>query len=324
MCELRDAGHVPDRPHVLGRLQPLVDLDSARGDLDADLVEAEPLDVRPPARRDQQAFGLERRAVGEVDPHTRFHPLDPHADADVDPLLAKELPEQLAGVGVHTAEQPLATLDDRHLRAHAGEELRELGADRATAHHDEALRHLVRPRRLAVRPVLDRVETVDRRDRRPRAGGEDEPVVGQLLSIDLHDTWAHDPAFAAYEPAVPLLEVVELAGVVPVARHPVAPGPDAVRLRTLAVQPRCPLERVPELRRPQHRLRRHAGEVGALAADEAALDERDLRLAVEPAEGADEVLAGRPSAEDDDLHYFLRPFALRNPSAICFGVALLT
>jgi hypothetical protein len=37
---------------------------------------------------------------------------------------------------------------------------------------------------------------------------------------------------------------------------------------------------------------------------------------VEPAEGADEVLAGRPSTEDDDLHYFvgvIRPFAARKP-----------
>ena len=45
-----------------------------------------------------------------------------------------------------------------------------------------------------------------------------------------------------------------------------------------------------------------------------ALDERDLSLVVEPAEGADEVLAGRPSAEDDDLHYLLSsPFAARKP-----------
>ena len=137
---------------------------------------------------------------------------------------------------------------------------------------------------------------------------------GQLLPVDLDHARSRDPALAAHEPAVPLLEVVELAGVVPVARHPVAPRPDAFRLRTLAVEPRRALERGAELRRPQHRLRRHAREVRALAADEAALDERDLRLVVEPAEGADEVLAGRPSAEDDDLHYLLSsPFAARKP-----------
>src|SRR5581483_12338809 len=104
-----------------------------------------------------------------------------------------------------------------------------------------------------------------------------------------------------HEPAVPVLEVVKLARVVPAARHPVAPRPDALRLGTLAAQSRRAVERRRELRRPQHRLRRHAGEVRALAADETALDEGDLRLGVEPAEGADEMLAGRPSAENDDL-----------------------
>src|SRR4029077_1376581 len=103
---------------------------------------------------------------------------------------------------------------------------------------------------------------------------------------------------------------------VPVVRDLVAPPPDALRLDLLGLEARGALERGGELCRPEHRLRRHTGEGGALAADEPALDERDLRLAVEPAEGADEMLAGRPSAEDDDLHYF-RPFALRNVLAIC-------
>src|SRR2546430_12950218 len=116
---------------------------------------------------------------------------------------------------------------------------------------------------------------------------------------------------------------MELPRVVPVAGHPVAPRPDALRLRTLAVQPRRPLEGCAELGGPQHRLRRHAREVRALAADEPGLDKRDLRLVVEPAEGADEVLAGRPSTEDDDLHYF-RPFAERNWLAMSFGVFLST
>ena len=94
----------------------------------------------------------------------RLDPLDPDPEADVDALLPEQLRHQLAGVGMDAAEQVLAALDDRHLGAHAGEELRELGADGAAAHDDEALRHPVRPRRVAVRPVLDRVEAVDRRD----------------------------------------------------------------------------------------------------------------------------------------------------------------
>src|SRR5436305_575956 len=117
---------------------------------------------------------------------------------------------------------------------------------------------------------------------------------------------------------------MELTGVVPVARHPVAPRPDALLLRTLAVQPRRPLERGAELGRPQHCLRRHAGEVRALAADKPALDECDVGLVAEPAEGTDEMLAGRPPTEYDDLHYLSRPFALRNVCAICFAVCLFT
>ena len=69
-----------------------------------------------------------------------------------------------------------------------------------------------------------------------------------------------------------------------------------------------------QLRRAQHRLRRHARPVGALTADEPALDDGDLRFVVEPAEGADEVLARRPSTENDHLHH-LRPFAFRNAEA---------
>ena len=59
--------------------------------------------------------------------------------------------------------------------------------------------------------------------------------------------------------------------------------------------------RLDELRRAEHRLRRHACPVRALAADEPSFDERDPRPLVEPAEGADEMLAGRPSTENDDV-----------------------
>ena len=50
---------------------------------------------------------------------------------------------------------------------------------------------------------------------------------------------------------------------------------------------------------PQQRLRRDAGPVVALAADQAALDDRDVEAAVDQAAGA--VLAGGTSADDDDV-----------------------
>jgi hypothetical protein len=67
--ELRDAGDVADGPHVVGagRTQPLVHLHAARRRLDAELLETEALDVRPASRRDQEALGRERRAVGQVE-----------------------------------------------------------------------------------------------------------------------------------------------------------------------------------------------------------------------------------------------------------------
>src|SRR5581483_12335954 len=103
-----------------------------------------------------------------------------------------------------------------------------------------------------------------------------------------------------HERAALLIEELDLPGVVPVARHPVAPRPHALGLRALRLETRCAIERRGDLRRAKHRLRRHACEVRALAAHEATLDKRQLDLGVEPAEGPDEVLAGGPSAQ---YHY---------------------
>src|SRR5437868_14942643 len=95
---------------------------------------------------------------------------------------------------------------------------------------------------------------------------------------------------AADERALLLLEPIELPAVVPVARHPVAPRPDTVRLRPLRIHSRRTVERRRELRSSQHRLRRHACVVRALAPDESALDERDRDLMVETPPCADEML----------------------------------
>ena len=113
--------------------------------------------------------------------------LDADSRADVDPLLAEDVGDDRARLLVHPAEQARAVLDHRHARADAGEELRKLRADRAAAQDGEALRHLVRARRFDVRPVADGVEPVDRRDGRPRAGRDHEPVVLSSSPVDLDD-----------------------------------------------------------------------------------------------------------------------------------------
>ena len=60
---------------------------------------------------------------------------------------------------------------------------------------------------------------------------------------------------------------------------------------------------------PHERLGRDAAPVGALAAEQLALDDRDLQAAVGEAGGA--VLAGGPAAEDDDVEVgHASPFAL--------------
>ena len=103
------------------------------------------------------------------------------AEPDVDAVLPQRLLDERGRVRVDTREQPRVALHERHLRADALEELRELAADRAAAEHDEARRHLERLRRLDVRPVVDRVEPLDRRDRpatsrsRSRAGRSAAP-----------------------------------------------------------------------------------------------------------------------------------------------------
>ena len=108
-----------------------------------------------------------------------------------------------------------------------------------------------------------------------------------------------DDRVAAHELAALPGEPFDLRGVIPLGDE-IAPREHACRVERPRLEPRRPARLRDELGRPQHRLRRHAGPVRALAADEPALDERQLGRGVEPAEGSDEMLAGRPSTENDD------------------------
>ena len=193
--------------------------------------------------------------------------------------------------------------EDRHARAEPAEVLGELAADRPGADDHEAARRAVRPDRLPVRPVLDLVDAVDRRNRGLRAGRDDEVRVLDLAPVHLDRAGAHDACLPADELGSPLLrDPVRVPGVVAPARDEVAPVED---LRDVELAPdrlrragRVPRGRE-HLARPQQRLRGHARVVRALAAGERALGDDDLHLGVEPAQGVDEVLAARARSEYD-------------------------
>src|SRR5205085_9394929 len=60
-----DAGHVADRPQPLAEREALVHGEAARAGLDADGLEPDALDPRPPARRDEQAIAAQLAPIGE-------------------------------------------------------------------------------------------------------------------------------------------------------------------------------------------------------------------------------------------------------------------
>ena len=71
-------------------------------------------------------------------------------------------------------------LDHRHVAAEAPERLGQLDTDRATAEHEQAVRHLPRLGRAAVVPRLDVAEPGHRRDGGAGSRGEhDRPPGGE-------------------------------------------------------------------------------------------------------------------------------------------------
>ena len=142
MRELRRADHVADRPYARGGAEALVDDHPAPVvEAHTELLEPELSGVRPASHGDEQALRLDARPVREPDPDTcagRLDALSVGRQPDVDAFGGEDLADQLACVDVHTPEQPVTVLDNGHPRAHAREELRELGTDGATAEDGEA------------------------------------------------------------------------------------------------------------------------------------------------------------------------------------------
>ena len=81
--------------------------------------------------------------------------------------------------------------------------------------------------------------------------------------------------------------------------HLVAPREHRRDVQTLRPEPRHPRRLGQQLTRAQERLRRHAGVVGALAADEVLLDDGDLEPGLAEPTGGD--FTGRAGTEHDDV-----------------------
>jgi hypothetical protein len=218
-----------------------------------------------------------------------------------DALLLEEAGEQRPRVGMVAGQQPLGHVDDRHVRAHPAEGLRELAAHRPGPDDDQPLRHLVRGGGLAVRPGLGIGQPRDGRNRGHRPGGDEQPPKLDDAAVRLDGAPAGDARRAAHELDVesgqPLLlaRVVQIPGhLVTVPERPLDIDRAGHRLGRAGHEPGGG----DRLGRPQERLGRHAGEVRALAPDQAVLDERDRCVGLEAAQGCGGGLARRAAAQD--------------------------
>jgi hypothetical protein len=305
----RGAVHqVADRPHALhARALRAVDGDEPRlVELDAGILEAEPLDVGPAAGGDDEPVGTVvlaaegERAVVVV----ALDVLDEGAGVELDALLLEPALGELGDVGVLGRQHAVERLEELDLRAQARVGRGDLGARRAGA-DDHELR-----RQLAQRPRLLRADDAPAelrpRDRLlHRAGGEhdalrDVDLVAVLARADAHAAGAGDRAVA--------LEVVDLV----LLEEPADPAGQRLDhlLAALADGREVDLglgdldaelvgvaHLVEDVGHAQHRLGRDAGDVEAAPADDVLLDDGGLHAELGGADGGD--VATRARADDD-------------------------
>ncbi len=140
IAERIDAWHV--------RLQPLVHLDiAAFVGGDASRRQVQRLGVWDAARRRQHvrageiALAIRRLHVQRYVHRQWSSPHRPAIQQDLDAIFRQNPRHGLGNVGILTAQQSHATLDDRHLAAKAAEHLSELQPDVAAAHYQQVSGH---------------------------------------------------------------------------------------------------------------------------------------------------------------------------------------
>src|SRR5688572_27143980 len=87
-----------------------------------------------------------------------LHSLCLRVEPQFDAIVAKCVREDVGRLRLDAGQEVLAVLDESDLGADASVELGELAADRSASEDNEAIRDLVRARRLAARPVIQLIE----------------------------------------------------------------------------------------------------------------------------------------------------------------------
>ena len=164
---------------VLRRAQVRVDRDAVGVGLDADGLEAEPVDPRSPAGGDEQPVAAQLAPVVELeDVVVAVAPRGGHArgQRELDAVAAQDLAERLAERRGLPGEHVLGPVDHDHLAAEPAHGLRHLDPDRPAAQDEQAARDGLHGGRLAAGPDARRARagpgragrSARRRSRAPR------------------------------------------------------------------------------------------------------------------------------------------------------------
>ncbi len=222
----------------------------------------------------------------------------PHDDA----IAFERRPDDLGVARVVRRRQPWSGLDDGRRHTEAAIHLGQLATGRTTAQDQQAPGQLAGQGRLLVGPDVDVLDAVDRRSLRHRADGDHHvggrELVDDIVVVDGDAAAARDGALAAVDGCARRLQradvprVVGIGGIGRPVDHVVTPR----RGSRPGVRPRVGVVLRGAV---QERLRWHAADVRARAAEPAAIDDRDRGST-----GSSLVrggFAGGPGADDDDV-----------------------
>ena len=203
------------------------------------------------------------------------------------PARRRAAGQDLPGEGGLAGQQPRLRLDQRDLRAERGVDLRELTSGGSAAEHDEAARQVRRAQALGGGPGRDVGQALDRRRDRLASGRDDQVRIGQRRARPprhLDRPRAGDPAGATDHGDPRLGEPQRGPGIVQASGH-LVPAGDRV------------LPGLAPARGQQQRIRRQAGQIGGLAADQPGFDDRHGLTGARRLGG--DVHARGPAAEHD-------------------------